>query len=92
MTLADPDQYSSMYGESLLDTNELLSQIRQLGFTDALVKTLLVSSSSLLLFFLSSFQQIKSLLISPLSIKHILQIIRIHNHVGTFFLCLIFEL
>jgi len=42
VTLADPYQYSSMYGESLLDTNELLSQIRQLGFTDALVKTLLV--------------------------------------------------
>jgi len=37
ITPADPRNYFSMYGNSLLDTEQLLAQIRELGITEDLV-------------------------------------------------------
>lgn len=37
MTPEDPHQYASAYGNSLLETEQLLAQIRELGITEDLV-------------------------------------------------------
>jgi len=37
VTPADPRSYVSIYGNSLLDTEQLLAQIRELGITEDLV-------------------------------------------------------
>jgi hypothetical protein len=34
---ADPEYYSTLYGDSLLDTNMLLAKARELGITEDLV-------------------------------------------------------
>lgn len=39
VTPADPLNYSSIYGNSLLETEQLLTQIRELGITEDLVCT-----------------------------------------------------
>ena len=39
VTMEDPERYSARYAESLLDTEQLLAQARQLGITEDLVRS-----------------------------------------------------
>lgn len=36
----DPENYSALYGHTLLDTNDLLAKARELGVTEDLVRDL----------------------------------------------------